>query len=190
MKIAPDFLVAALHIPQKRAELWVPHIQSAMELAEINTPLRLAHFLGQVGHESGHLRYTREIWGPTSAQARYEPVTTLSKRLGNTKPGDGKRFMGRGLIQTTGRANYVHTNQRMKALVGESAPDIMTAPAILELPEWAAMSAAIYWRDRKLNDWADKDDIYTLTKRVNGGTNGLADRQAIYASARAAGDWQ
>ncbi len=190
MKIAAGYLVASLHIPRQRADLWVPHIQSAMELADITTPLRLAHFLGQVGHESGRFRCTREIWGPTSAQARYEPATTLSRRLGNTRAGDGKRFMGRGLIQTTGRANYVHTNERMRMLVGSAAPDVMTAPALLELPEWAAISAAIYWHDRGLNRYADADDIYTLTKRVNGGSNGIADRQAICASARALGEWQ
>lgn len=184
--MTPDFLAQALGIPLSRAQIWAPVMEPALQLAEINTPLRVAAWLSQIGHESGRLRYSREIWGPTPAQARYEPQTKLSRTLGNVRPGDGRRYMGRGLIQVTGRANYASTSRRLRELVGESAPDVVQAPALLEVPEWAALSAAIYWRDRGLNRWADEGDVLTLTRRINGGTNGLADRQALYACATAA----
>lgn len=155
----------------------------AMQAAQVNTPKRAAHWLAQIGHESGRLRWMRELWGPTTAQRRYEPTTTLSARLGNTRRGDGKRFMGRGLIQVTGRYNYRACTQRLQKLVGSSVPDFEASPVLLESLDWVAMSAADYWTHRNLNVFADADDLYTLTKRVNGGTNGLADRQALLASA-------
>jgi putative chitinase len=161
-------------------------MNDALQAADINTSRRLAHWLAQVGHESGRLRWMRELWGPTPAQRRYEPVTTLSARLGNTRAGDGKRFMGRGLIQVTGRYNYRAATQRLKRLIGANVPDFEAAPILLESLDWAAMSAADYWVHRKLNAFADADDTYTLTRRINGGTNGLADRQALLASAMAA----
>lgn len=183
--ITPALLSRCLAIPLHRAALWAPVLRPALQLADITTPRRLAHWLGQIGHESGRLRYVREIWGPTPQQARYEPATRLSRVLGNVRTGDGKRYMGRGLIQVTGRANHGHTTARARELVGEAAPDFVEAPALLETPEWAALSAAIYWRDRGLNRWADADDLLTLTRRINGGTNGLADRQAIYTQSLA-----
>ncbi len=183
LHVTPALLALSLGIPLHRAELWAPVMQPALELAEISTRERLAHWLGQVGHESGRLRYVREIWGPIPAQVRYEPSTKLSAALGNTRPGDGKRYMGRGLIQVTGRANYARCAQRLREVAGERSPDVLAAPAMLETPEWAALSAALYWRDRGLNRWADAGDILTLTRRINGGTNGLADRQAIYTQA-------
>lgn len=186
IRITPYLLQHAWRIPADRAARWSPVMQAALELADISNEQRLACWLAQVGHESGRGRFTREIWGPTPAQARYEPTTKLSRMLGNINAGDGKRFMGRGLIQTTGRANYVHTAVRLKALVGESAPDVVTAPALLEAPEWAALSAGIFWRDRGLNRYADAGDFLTLTRRINGGTNGLADRQMLYTQALSA----
>lgn len=178
-------LAACLRIPIARAEACAAGMQEAMQVADISTPERLAHWLGQIGHETGRLRYLREIWGPTAAQARYEPTSTLSRRLGNTRPGDGSRYMGRGMIQVTGRANYAGLTERMKSLIGEDAPNFVATPRLLEAPRWAALSAADYWRSRGLNRWADSGDILTLTRRINGGTNGLADRQALYTHARA-----
>lgn len=197
-------LVEALGISADRARSNAPAFERALSFAEIDTELRLAHWIAQIGHETGLLRYKREVWGPISAQVRYErrfdapwpsspaesrlsafAANRLAYTLGNDKPGDGKRYMGRGVIQTTGRGNYRRVTQRLKDAFGDDVPDFEAAPRLLELPAWDWLSAADYWRMRGLNRWADADDILTLTKRVNGGTNGLAHRQALYTAARA-----
>lgn len=133
----------------------------------MDNPHRLAHLLAQLGHESGSFRHMREVWGPTPAQAGYEGRADL----GNTQPGDGRRYMGRGPIQITGRANY----RRFGRLIGI---DIEGAPELAENPSIGLHLALEYWRDRKLNDLADRDDVNGITRRINGGTNGLADRIA------------
>lgn len=189
MRLMPELelislLRAVWQCPPIRAELHAWPMLQAMQWAEINTPQRMAHWFGQLGHESGRGRYTREIWGPTAQQLRYEPTTTLSKTLGNTRPGDGARYMGRGLIQLTGRANYRAFSARAKAAFGSDTPDFEDFPRLLETSAWASFSAADYWRARGLNRWADADDLLTLTKRINGGTNGLADRHALTARAK------
>lgn len=166
------------------AAAWAPLISEAMNLAQCTTRDRQACFLAQVGHESVRLRHVREIWGPTKQQQRYEPTTTLSRRLGNTEPGDGARYMGRGLLQITGRANYAMTTVRMRDWAGE-VPDFEQEPARLESRRWAALSAGLFWRVNKLNRWVDAQDFAELTRRVNGGYNGLADRQALLARALA-----
>lgn len=88
-----------------RAGVSVPALNRAMERCQINTPAHQAAFLAQIGHESGQLKWVKEIWGPTPAQSCYEG----RKDLGNTEPGDGRQFFGRGLIQVTGRENYRRT---------------------------------------------------------------------------------
>lgn len=165
------------------AAKWVGPLSEALRLAECNTPQRVACFLAQIGHESGNLRYVREIWGPTKQQLRYEPVTTLSKRLGNTSPGDGKRYMGRGLIQTTGFSNYSELKRLFKRLFNITSPDFTVSPADLEQTRYAALSAAIFWKTRNLNRFADSGNFAELTRRINGGYNGLAHRQALYTKA-------
>ena len=139
---------------------------------EINTLLRKAMFLAQVGHESGGLKYTVEIWGPTPAQSRYEG----RKDLGNVRIGDGYRFRGRGLLQTTGRDNYRATGQALGV-------DLWASPELLGQPALAARSAAWFWQKHGLNEIADTGDNVAATKRINGGTNGLAERQALYSAA-------
>lgn len=135
----------------------------------INSTLRSSHFLGQVAHESGNGRWMSEIWGPTPVQQRYEG----RKDLGNTQPGDGSRFRGRGLIQLTGRANYLKYSQ---AVYGDDR--IVRSPELVaQLPD-AALAAGWFWYQNGLNQLADTDDVTAVTKRINGGTNGLADRQA------------
>lgn len=191
----PRTLADCLRIPLQRAAAHAPAIERACSFAEINTPLREAHFIAQVGHETGLLRYLREVWGPTSAQVRYERRTDapwaasganrLAYMLGNVKVGDGKRFMGRGALQTTGRTNYRRLTRRLKTEIGDDVPDFEAAPMLLEEPQWAWLSAADYWRMRGLNAIADADDILMLTRRINGGTNGLGHRQALYAASRA-----
>jgi putative chitinase len=172
-------LLAVWRCPPIRAELHAAPMLEAMRYADITTPQRMAHWLGQLGHESGRGFYTREIWGPTAQQLRYEPPTSLARTLGNTRPGDGARYMGRGFLQITGRANYRSFTARTREGFGNSAPDFEAAPRLLQGSEWASLSAADYWRARGLNRWADADDMLNLTKRINGGLNGLADRQAL-----------
>ena len=156
-----------------RAEEWLPYIEDAMAEFSIDTPLRQAAFLAQIGHESGGLHYSSEIWGPTSAQSRYEG----RHDLGNTEPGDGFRFKGRGLIQTTGRANYQSTGDALGV-------DLIGDPVQLAQPELAARSAAWFWQDRGLNELADTEDFRRITLRINGGTNGIDERKRLYARAK------
>lgn len=181
--ISPSLLTKVYGIKPSSATKWVKHIDAAVRFCDASEPKRLAAFLAQIGHESGCLRYTREIWGPTDQQRRYDPVTTLAGRLGNIYPGDGKTYMGRGLIQTTGRANYAMTTVMLRKLLGPTVPDFEADPLQLELPSWAALSAGLFWRVKGLNRFADTYDFLTLTRRINGGTNGLAHRQALYTQA-------
>ena len=130
----------------------------------------MAQFLAQVMHESGGLRYVREIWGPTKAQKGYEGRADL----GNVKPGDGKRFMGRDVIQVTGRANY-------RALSKWAGFDFEAKPEALESPEWLGIGAIWYFLTRKgLLDYARAGNIEMVTRRVNGGLNGYQDRLRWY----------
>lgn len=177
-KTLSSVLIDVWQCPRKRADLLAPHMVAALEFAQISTPKRLAHWIAQTGHESGRGRYLRELWGPTRQQLRYEG-TDLAARLGNVRAGDGVRYIGRGLIQVTGRSNYRALFQRLHSSLGDIIPDFEAVPRLLESPDWASMSAADYWRSRGLNRYADKGDIYTLTRRINGGTNGLADRTAL-----------
>jgi len=185
--VSPAQLQRIMGIKPALAARWAPYIAQALLLSDCTTPQRRAAWLAQIGHESGCLRYTRELWGPTPQQLRYEPGTTLATRLGNTQPGDGKLYMGRGLIQITGRANYRQCAERMAGLTnGATVPDFEAEPAQLERPNWAALSAALYWRTRNLSRWADNPaDFAELTRRINGGYNGLAHRQHLYVAAMA-----
>jgi len=142
----------------------------------LDKPHRLAHFLAQIMHESGAFRYDREIWGPTKAQKGYEG----RKDLGNTQPGDGKKFAGHGPIQVTGRANTREYHAWCKKHIGGSVPDFVSKPDLINTDPWEGLSALWYWDTRSLNTWADQGDIETITRRVNGGKNGLADRMDYY----------
>jgi len=153
-------------------------------LYDITTPARIAAFLAQVGHESGGFRYTTEIWGPTPAQQRYEG----RKDLGNTQPGDGSRYRGHGFIQTTGRANHAAVRDRLRQRLSVEVPDFEAHPeALAELP-WACLSAADYWDMRKLNALADAGDFEAITRKVNGGLNGYADRISRWERVKASLD--
>lgn len=174
MDITPAQLTRIYGIPFLNAANWAGPINAAMREFGISTsPDRIAAFLAQIGHESGRLRYVREIWGPTPVQERYEGRADL----GNTQPGDGKRFMGRGLIQITGRANYAQISDAL----GE---DFVRFPGLLERPEFAARSAGWFWASRGLNELADAGDHRRITRRINGGLNGLEDRLLILAAAQ------
>lgn len=136
----------------------------------------LAQFLAQVMHESGGLRYVREIWGPTKAQRGYEGRADL----GNVKPGDGKRFMGRDVLQITGRANYRALTAWVRKTFGAKV-DFEANPELLESPEWLGIGAIWYFLTRKgLIDYARAGNIEMVTRRVNGGLNGYQDRLRWY----------
>jgi len=161
----------------KRA-LYLPHLNGALERYAIDTALRAAAFVAQLAHESGEFRWMEELWGPTDAQRRYEPPSDLAKRLGNTEAGDGKRFKGRGPIQITGRFNYA----KFGGLLGL---DLVANPALAAAPEVAFATAGLFWQSNGLNELADARQFVAITRRINGGTNGLADRQMYYERAKA-----
>lgn len=171
-------------IKKSLADSWIPLINQACTFAEINTKMRISAFVAQIGHESGCLRYTREIWGPTDQQLRYDG-TSLAKRLGNIEPGDGQRYLGRGLIQTTGRTNYALTRDKLRRSLDDTVPDFVAFPELLQQPVWAAMSAGLFWKEKNLNKFADSGNFSELTRRINGGYNGMAHRQALYTAALA-----
>jgi putative chitinase len=174
MPITAQQLLQILPNARSQAGVFVSALNTAMQHYQIVGPKRMAAFIAQIGHESGQLQYVREIWGPTAQQARYEGRADL----GNTVKGDGSKYRGRGLIQITGRANY--------AACGEAlGVDLINCPELLEQPQHAAMSAAWFWKQKGLNDLADQDQFNSITRRINGGLNGLQDRLEIWSRARA-----
>jgi putative chitinase len=164
----------------KRATLF-PFLTAAADEFGIDQPARAAAFLAQLAHESAQFRFMEEIWGPTAAQRRYEPPGKLAGDLGNTEPGDGRRFKGRGPIQITGRANY----RRFGDVLGL---DLVSAPEQAALPDVAFRIAALYWSKKGLNELADRvtaEAFREITRRINGGFNGLAERERFYETAKA-----
>lgn len=136
---------------------------------QINTPLRVIHFLAQLAHESGGFKYLYEL-GNKAYFNKYEGRADL----GNTQKGDGYKFRGRGLIQLTGRASY-------QAYKNYSGIDVINNPDQASTIKIALDIAGWFWKTKALNALADKNDIYSITKKINGGTNGLADRKAKLA---------
>jgi putative chitinase len=149
---------------EDRAVMFTAPLLAAMNANQINTPLRQAHFLAQLGHESGSLIYTAELANGAAYEGRID--------LGNTQPGDGPRFKGRGLIQITGRTNYTnYGDDKGQDYISGLNPNLLATD-----PNVAADCSGWFWAKRHLNELADNDDLLTITKRVNGGTNGLDDR--------------
>ena len=124
---------------------------------------RFVHFIAQLAHESGSFRYMEEIASGAAYEGR--------KDLGNVLKGDGVRYKGRGPLQLTGRANYRKYGQ-------ELGIDFENNPTIVALPSVGMLVACKYWSDHGLNEFADIDDVTTITRRINGGLNGFADRKA------------
>lgn len=181
----PEQIAACTGARLKRAELFAPALSVGMAFYGIDTPERQAAFLAQIGHESGGLRWTSEIWGPTAQQERYEPPSDLAERLGNTQAGDGSRYRGRGLIQTTGRANYRRVTQRLRERF-PGVPDFEADPLALMETQWAALSACDYWDWKCLNALADSGDFKTITRKINGGLTGYLDRLTRYEAGKLA----
>ena len=172
MPITAQQLLQILPNAGQSAGVFVSALNTAMNHYQIVGLKRLAAFIAQIGHESGHLKYVKEIWGPTKAQAKYEGRADL----GNTVKDDGSRYRGRGLIQITGRANYEACGEAL-------ALDLINQPELLEKPQHACMSAAWFWASRGLNTLADAGQFDKITQRINGGQNGAADRLGLYAKA-------
>jgi putative chitinase len=162
----------------------------------INTPLRLRAFLAQVGHESGEFKFTAENLNYSadalqSVFKKYFPTPALAKayarkpekianrvyanRMGNgdEASGEGWKYRGRGLIQITGKSNYTNLADALDKSLDETT-------TYLETPEGAVVSGGWFWAANNLNKWADGQDMLSITKRINGGTNGLEHRMALY----------
>lgn len=137
----------------------------------LKTPDRATHFLAQIAHESAHFKRTREYASGAAYEGR--------KDLGNTRKGDGKRFKGRGLIQLTGRANYRTFTRWMRKRLPD-CPDFEANPELVALFPWAFWATVYYWSSRGLNRYADSNNIETITRRINGGLTGYADRLRYY----------
>lgn len=190
------------------AHAWVDPINQALYLFGLDAPQRAAAFIAQISHESAQFTRLREslrystpqrlcaVWPSrfpsTDAAAPYvgNPEALGEKvyggRMGNRNPGDGLRYCGRGLIQITGLAGYCAARDGLRDPVFSLAgvPDFEAQPEALELPRWAALSAGLYWRSRKLNTLADRGDIAGITRIINGGATGLQERIALYRIAR------
>jgi putative chitinase len=178
------------------ADRWLDALNNACIRWDITTPARVTMFLAQCGHESGgfrslveNLNYSvaglRETWptrfSTTDALAMARQPERIAERayggrMGNGPEGsgDGYRYRGRGIIQLTGRENY----QRAGEAIGL---DFVAEPNLVEKPDWAAATAGWFWATHGCNALADAGDFLAITKRINGGTNGLADRQAWFA---------
>lgn len=178
---------------------FVQPFNDAMSKYAIDTPLRKAHFLAQVGHESGGLNFTMEninysadgllkifpkYFNAESAASHARNPQMIANRVYSNRMGNGDvasnegwMYRGRGLIQLTGKANY----SLYSIVLNKPVADVI---AFLETPAGAADSAAWFWNKHNLNQVADKDDIRQITKTINGGVNGLDDRQHILDEAK------
>lgn len=179
MPITTQQLLQILPSAGPKAGVFASALNLAMDRFQINTTLRMAAFIAQVGHESGQFRYVRELGGDQYL-SKYD-TGPLAKRLGNTPEadGDGQKYRGRGLIQITGHDNYLACS---KALFGDDR--LLRTPELLEQAEWACKSAAWFWNSRNLNALADVGDMNGITRRINGGMNGLAERLEFYDRAK------
>ena len=171
---------------------WLGPLEETFQKYDINTTKRQACFIGQCMHESGGFRLTKEnlnysakslmaTWPSrfsdmdTAEKYEHNPVKIASKvyagRMGNVTPEDAGMYIGRGLIQLTGKDNYKAVSDALNA-------DLLTTPQLVEEPRYAALTAGWYWNKKGLNALADSNDIETMTKRINGGLIGLEDRKA------------
>jgi predicted chitinase len=159
-------------MPRCKHPEYLDNINAALEEGQINTNARKAAFLAQLAHESGQLVYMEELASGEAYEGR--------KDLGNTHPGDGKRFKGRGPIQLSGRANYRAAGKALGL-------DLEAHPELVKTPEVGFRTAVWFWTEHHLNELADENILHSfreITKKINGGTNGQADREAYWAKAK------
>lgn len=174
--IAPPALITqsqlfeiAPYSDRDRLNSLLPYLNTTMQRYEITTALRKSHFIAQIAHESDGFNTNEEYASGADYEGRRD--------LGNTRAGDGVRFKGRGLIQVTGRSNYAECGNALGV-------DLINNPQRLAEFDLACLSAGWFWDTRSLNDYADDDDVWTITRIINGGLNGLEDRQAYLYRAR------
>ena len=196
MPISAQQLLLILPNAGQVAGVFVPVLNTAMSRYQIVGAKRIAAFIAQVGHESGqltrlveNLNYSAEAlcktWPSrfdlslaTSVARKPEQIANIAygNRMGNTEQGDGWKYRGRGLIQITGKNNYRACGEALGL-------DLTAQPELLEKSQHACMSAAWFWAINGLNTLADAGKFDAITQRINGGQNGAADRQALYARA-------
>jgi len=160
-------------LSRSTAQSYLPHMEKAMIEHGITTLPRIQMWLAQVGHESLSLRYMEEIASGQAYEGRRD--------LGNVQPGDGRRFKGRGPIQLTGRHNYTAAAKALNLPLVEN-------PAMAAEPKHAFRVSAWWWTTHGLNPISDRGDVIGATRRINGGLNGLSDRQSRFARIRQLGN--
>lgn len=171
MSIAPRYSGARAESQRRIIGELSAIFASTLDSYDINTKLRIAHFMAQITHECAGFRTTEEFATGAAYEGRAD--------LGNTQKGDGRRYKGRGLIQLTGRANYRSIGKKLN-LPLEEQPELAAEPVI------SLKIACEYWKSRKINAAADRDDLIKTTRLVNGGLNGLEDRQKYLQKAKVA----
>ena len=196
MSVTAQLLLQILPNAGPVAGVFVPVLNAAMSRYQIVGTKRIAAFIAQVGHESSHLvrlvenlNYSadalRKTWPSrfdvnlaNDAARNPEQIANIAygNRMGNSAPGDGWKYRGRGLIQITGKNNYRACGEALGL-------DLIMQPELLEKPQYACMSAAWFWATNGLNNLADAGKFDAITQRINGGQTGAADRQALYARA-------
>lgn len=176
MMLTLEKLVTCMPYSGERAPIFLECLNTAMAEFRIDGPLRQAMFLAQVAHESGSLRYTRELADGRAYDITVNPAK--AQELGNNAAGDGPKYRGRGLLQVTGKTNTTHC----LAALGRRLDDL----DYLETPMGASRSAGWFWFTHGLNEVADKELFWTVSKIINGGTNGLDDRIINYVRCRKA----
>jgi putative chitinase len=167
--MTPVQITAIMPYASARAMAFAQPLTDAMVEHGMTTPKRQAAFVAQIAHESEELRFTRELASGEEYEGRAD--------LGNTQSGDGPRFKGRGLLQITGRANYAACGAALGL-------DLINTPALLESPAGACRSAAWFWVKHGLSELADGDKFGSITKKINGGFNGIDERLEYYIRAR------
>ena len=186
--VTPEHLAAIAGKPRPLMPGLAEWINTTCPQYEIDTPQEYCHFLAQACHETDHFKTLQEYASGKKYEGRAD--------LGNTQPGDGVKFKGRGIFQTTGRANYLQLGIRLGF-----RDKFINSPELLEQPEFAVWSACEYWRTRNLNDAANAPDDSLLKKKyrgkvidvspvefisltINGGYNGMDERKKFYAIAK------
>lgn len=158
--------------PNSKSEIIDPlvkYLDMYLPKYEVNSYLRICHFLAQAAHESASFRTLEEYASGSAYEGR--------KDLGNVNKGDGVRYKGRGIFQLTGRANYRDMGKKLNL-------DLENNPQLAATPEVSVLTALEYWKSRGLSTYADKDDVTTITKKINGGLNGFDDRKNYLAKAK------